>query len=373
MLTGAYLAKQGDTKAQALAEAIRSREAAETQKILGLQFGSPDYKAAVPYPTKPVISEGSDMVDNQKVAMPSVYDQIGQAPDPKQALFEALKAQGQTGKMIGQTLLAQKLKPPEQFNLRENEKRFIYNADTGTTTEIAKGNPKERVASGVNAAAAERLGFPTNPDLWTDQQRQLIDQEVHKKIKAGAPVTTNINTVMGKSLADVGPILNQSMIAAQGAIQSNENVDRIIKAASDKGFYGPGANVQLFAAQLADKSGLGGKDNPTKIKNTRDAVQGLAQLVLQGRKQMRGEGAITQGENTLAEKAISGDIGNLTAAEIVQLANAAKRVNNYTISSHEQKIKYAKSKPETAEAAPYYEVPYYNNSTVEYLGPVKNE
>ena len=109
-------------------------------------------------------------------------------------------------------------------------------------------NPKERVASGVNAAAAERLGFPTNPDLWTPQQRQLIDQEVHRKIKAGAPVTTNINTVMGKSLAEVGPILKDSMIAAQGAIQSNDSVDRIIKAVSDKGFYGPGANVQLFAA-----------------------------------------------------------------------------------------------------------------------------
>ena len=117
MLTGAYLAKQGDTKAQQLAEAIRQREGEETQKILGLQFGSPDYKPAVPYPTKPVISEGSDMLDNQQVTMPPVQNQVGQAPNPSQALMEALKAQGRTGQMIGQTLLAQKLKPPEMINV----------------------------------------------------------------------------------------------------------------------------------------------------------------------------------------------------------------------------------------------------------------
>jgi hypothetical protein len=238
---------------------------------------------------------------------------------------------------------------------------------------IAEGMGEELVATSVNLAAAERLGFPRNPNLWTPQQRAVIDVEVGKKIKAGAPITTNINGVMGKSLGDIGPILKDSMVAAQGAVQSNDTIDKIIKAASDKGFYGPGANIQLFGAQLADKAGYGGKDTQTKIKNTRDSIQGLAQLVLQGRKQMRGEGAIAQAESLLAEKAMSGEIDKLTASEIIQLAKAAQRFNNYTIGSHEQKIKIAKSTPETALAAPYYEVPYYNNSSVEYLGPVKTK
>jgi hypothetical protein len=359
MYQGQRLAEQADTKAASLAEAIRGRNATELQNILNKQFGSADYKPAV----TPEIKR-----DDMGNIMPNIENQVGVAPNKQEAFMAASQARGPQAQALFQTLLANKLSP--KVHTVAQGGALIQENEQGGITPLYQ-NPKERVAAGVNLAAAERLGFPTNPDLWTPQQRQLIDQEVHRKIKAGAPVTTNINTVMGKSLADVGPILKESMIGAQGAIQSNDNIDRIIKAASDKGFYGPGANIQMFGAQLADKSGLGGKDTQAKIKNTRDSIQGLAQLVLQGRKQMRGEGSIAQSESLLAEKAISGEVDKLTAAEIIQIAKAAQRVNNYTISSHEQKIKYARSNPETAPAAPYYEVPYYNNSTVQYLGPAK--
>jgi hypothetical protein len=114
---GKRLLEQGDTKQQALAEAIRGRNATELQDILGKQFGSADYKPAVPYPTKPVISEGSDMVDNQKVVMPPVYNQVGQAPDPNAAFMAASQARSPQGQALFQTLLANKMKPPELTNV----------------------------------------------------------------------------------------------------------------------------------------------------------------------------------------------------------------------------------------------------------------
>jgi hypothetical protein len=359
MLTGAYMAKQGDVQAAKLAEAIRGRNATEAQDIIQTLQGTSNYKPA----QMPQIQR-----DDMGNVMPAIEQQVGQAPDKQAALLKALKSTSPVGQMVANSLITKSLEGPKFHNIAQGAS-LLQETPDGIKSVFT--NPKEMKIPDAVEIAAYRLGINPNPSTWTPEQRKAIDEKILQDKKAGAPVTTNINTVMGKSLADVGPILKDSMIAAQGAIQSNDSVDRIINAASDKGFYGPSANVQLFAAQLADKAGLGGKDNPTKIKNTRDAVQGLAQLVLQGRKQMRGEGSITQGENTLAEKAISGDIGNLTAAEIIQLANAAKRVNNYTISSHEQKIKYAKSNPETAVSAPYYEVPYYNNSGVQYLGPVR--
>ena len=132
MLTGSYLAKQSDTKAAALAEAIRSRNATELQDILGKQFGSADYKAA----EMPQIQR-----DDLGQIMPPVNPQVGQAPDPNAAFMAASQARSPQGQALFQTLLAQKMKPPEQFNLGAEETRYKTNPD-GTITEIATGKGK---------------------------------------------------------------------------------------------------------------------------------------------------------------------------------------------------------------------------------------
>ena len=151
MLTGAYLAKQGDTRATALAEAIRKREGEETQKILGYQFGSPDYKAA----EMPQIQR-----DDLGQIMPPVNPQVGQAPNPQQALIEGLKAQGRTGQMIGQTLLAQKLKPPELINVAQGATVGERGLD-GTFKKLYE-NPKEETPSEAqkNYKLAQIQGYP---------------------------------------------------------------------------------------------------------------------------------------------------------------------------------------------------------------------
>ena len=132
MLTGSYLAKQSDTKAAALAEAIRSRNATELQDILGKQFGSADYKAA----EMPQIQR-----DDLGQVMPPVNPQVGQAPNPNAAFMAASQARSPQGQALFQTLLAQKMKPPEQFNLGAEETRYKTNPD-GTITEIATGKGK---------------------------------------------------------------------------------------------------------------------------------------------------------------------------------------------------------------------------------------
>jgi hypothetical protein len=85
-------------------------------------------------------------------------------------------------------------------------------------------------------------------------------------------------------------------------------------------------------------------------------MQGLAELTLQGRQQMRGQGAITESESKLAERAISGDI-NFTPGEIKQLANAAKRSSEYTYTNYQSKLQNMAKNPDTAGLVPYYEVP----------------
>ena len=95
--------------------------------------------------------------------------------------------------------------------------------------------------------------------------------------------------------------------------------------------------------------------NAEKLVNTRVAIQNLGKLTLAGRQQMHGEGAISNSEGGLAERANSGDI-NFTPAELAQLANAANRVADYQIQMHNQKLQVMRQNPETKSLAPYYEV-----------------
>jgi hypothetical protein len=277
MLTGAYLSKQGDTQQQQLAEAIRGREAKETQKILGLQFGSPDYKPAV----MPQIQR-----DDMGNVMPVVEQQVGQAPDQKQALVEALKSQGRTGQMIGQTLLAQKLKPPEQFNLRENEKRFTYNPDTGTTTEIAKGNPKEiKYPNEIELALSLDRSLPRDPATWTQADADRADARIIRHIKEKRPLNINSTTVLGgeteynkafgKELASQDITL-KSM--AENAPQTLANIKRQQNILEQGNVItGFGADQRLDLARFGQALGLTGKN---VVKDTQQLFAGRASSLL---------------------------------------------------------------------------------------------
>ncbi len=102
--------------------------------------------------------------------------------------------------------------------------------------------------------------------------------------------------------------------------------------------------------------GVTGKDTAETIANTRQAIRGFAELTLQGRKSMRGEGAITESEGKLAERAFSGDIDSLTAQEIKQIANASKRVAEYSITEYNRKLDTLGKNPEMKDIVEFYKV-----------------
>jgi hypothetical protein len=199
-------------------------------------------------------------------------------------------------------------------------------------------------------------GLPQNPAAWNDQQRAYAKQLVESKSKAGAG--GNIYNQMGKSIAgEVGPMMKEAQGIAQAAVKTEDSANRIIQAIdSNKLFTGTGANVRLGVAQLANTLGMGGATLEAKIGNTRQTMQGLAELTLQGRQQMRGEGSITESESKLAERAISGDI-SFTPTEIKQLANAAKRSADYAYNTYQSKLGEMAKNPDTAALVPYYQVP----------------
>ncbi len=242
--------------------------------------------------------------------------------------------------------------------------------DYGGAVDTWRATAKE--LSNINGVAT---------DMWNAQNGQVLAQDPNapffigqdgrpvantayqdyskQKAKAGATqVSTIVNNKMGESLAgQIGPMMKESQLAAEAAIKQMSAAD-VIDRALDTGkvFTGPGANVQMTVTQLADALGMTGADQKEKLKNTRETIQGLAQLTLQGRQQMRGQGAITDSESKLAERAISGDV-SLTAQELRVLTNAARRSGQHVYQEHQRKAQVIQSNPDYAPMAPFYNVP----------------
>jgi hypothetical protein len=164
---------------------------------------------------------------------------------------------------------------------------------------------------------------------------------------------------MGESLGkEIGPMMRDSTIIAEGAVKQVDAAQRIVIAVdSGKLFAGPLASGRVTLAQVSQVMGIGGKDEAEKLANTRQAVRGLAELTLQGRQQMRGQGAITESEGKLAERAMSGDINELTIPEIRQLAKASERAARYNYAEHQRKLKVMQGNPSLSGISPFYEGP----------------
>jgi hypothetical protein len=294
--------------------------------------------------TPDVIPQGQTLLDDQgQMTMGAQQGTAAVAPDPNRALGILMGSRSPQSQALAQALLADQMK-----TIVAPEGSTIYRGGIGGVGETIKGSPKKTSDIQNYEYDVANSGFKGTFNEWLTGQK-----------KAGAS-----NQIMnaGKDFTgQVGDIGKESRISAMGAVQTADAANRIIQAVdSNKLIAGVGADVRLAGAQLADALGLGGEGTTQKIANSRQAMQGLAQLTLQGRKQMRGEGAITQSEGELAQRAMSGDI-NFTKGEIRQLAEAAKRSAKFQYDMHQNIINTMRADPSTKALIPYFDVPTDTN------------
>lgn len=227
-------------------------------------------------------------------------------------------------------------------NKLENTNGVWADPYSGQTVRVGPQDPNKPFGYGADGKVAPNTAF---------QSYEL------SRTRAGAPSVTVKNEVKtGESIAgQIGPMVKDSYTAAQGAVQTADAANRVIQAVdSGKLIAGTMAQGRLSAIQLADTLGVGGKDAFDRIANTRQAVRGLAEMTLQGRKQMSGQGAITESESKLAERAMSGDI-TMTPGEIKQLANASRRAAQFTYEQHQGQLRNMRARPDLQGMAGFYE------------------
>lgn len=165
-----------------------------------------------------------------------------------------------------------------------------------------------------------------------------------------------IDIKMGDSVAgQVGPMLKDSRTATLGAVKMFDAADRIEKAlASEKVNSGPLASQIQTVKQLAQKIGGG---NDESIRQTQQVIRSLAQMSVEARKQLQGQGQVTDSEAKAVAKADAGDIDSLTTGELADLVTLTKRAAHFTAQGHKEMMSTMDSNDGTRGATPFYRVP----------------
>lgn len=348
MLAGAYISNQADEKQLALADRLRKRESEVLGKYMTSMTPVEAKEGGIYGPQGLTTQTTADMYGPNMELNPQ-YKQVapvqGRGADFKGAFEAAMDpyAPAYLKQSAIDMLKTQKLAEGDTLN------RFNFN--TGKLETIGDGG--EKIAPEVRTAA-QALGIRGNPSTWTQQQTDAVRNQM-SAFKRDTANKFDFSNMLGKSaISEVGPMLVASKAAAGSAIQQADAANRILTAVnSNQIFSGAGANQKLQVAQIGQLLGATGNTADEKIANTRSAIQGLAQLTLQGRQQMKGQGAVTESEGALAQRAISGDV-SLTAGEIRQLAEAAKRAGKFQYDQHQSMVgALAKDQP---SAVPYYQL-----------------
>lgn len=332
---GAY-----ERKAKEMAEQLRTRQqgdrSADMTAIAGMLRGAPATSETI-----------VDEQANGGMGAPATIN----APARPGGVDPAMLAQLRSPEMqqMGMQMWADQMKPKAPLKGGPGD-QFL---DPTTYKPIATIPHKPEKPAAVPSAIqeyeyAQKQGFKGSFHEFQISQR-----------KAGASnvqVRTDVKT--GESLAgQVGPMMKDSTAIAEGAVKQVDAARRIVTAVdAGKIITGPTADARLLLKQVGQVLGVGGKDDAEQIANTRTALRGLAELTLQGRQQMKGQGAITESEGKLAEKAMSAEI-SLTAPEIRQLAQASERAARFNYAEHQRKLKVMQENKDLKHVAPFYQGP----------------
>ena len=173
-----------------------------------------------------------------------------------------------------------------------------------------------------------------------------------------------VDIKMGESLGkEIGPMMTESRSSALGAIETLDAVGRA-RTAIDKGMVtlGPTATIRNKIGQVSQMLGVGGADNEERLVNTRNVMRSLAQFSLGARKQLKGQGQVSDFEGKLIVKAESGEIDDMTMPEIKTFLSVTDRLAQRQYEQHQHNLKTMKGNSKLKELAPFYEVPEIKKS-----------
>lgn len=215
---------------------------------------------------------------------------------------------------------------------------------------IASGPPKQDDFQRSLTAAGIMPGTP--------QYQQLMGDWLRKQSTHQPPVNVQVNTekgLYGEIANKLGASVADTRDAAMQAPQTVASIDRVMSALdSGKVIAGPGAAGRTALTQVASMMFPGTAPEESLIQ-TRRAINGMAQLTLDSRQALKGQGAISEGEGALLQRARSGDVENMTVPELKEVMRIMRDKQAYLIKQHNQNAKAVGTNPAAAPLTPFFQ------------------
>lgn len=229
----------------------------------------------------------------------------------------------------------------------EGEIGYSVDPVTGKRTKVAEGGTK-------SGEFSRTLGELMSMDP-SDPRRPMLEKYLQKLMTHPPSSSMVVNAekpLIGSFMTALGTSAGAQRDTAVGAKNSLQTANRLLYSLSQPGIIaGPTADAEIVIRQLAEFGNYGGKDNRERLANTRAAIQAMAQLELDAAAQMKGQGAITEGERALLAKAASGNI-RMTVPELRTLAEIVRKTAQYRIKNYNAYAKRLAELPGLEKVAP---------------------
>lgn len=184
-----------------------------------------------------------------------------------------------------------------------------------------------------------------------------FDQWKKSNARAGATnIVNKIDNKTGESLAgQIGPMAKDSRTRAMGAIKMADSAERLEKAlGSGNVIAGPFASKRMFLNQIGAQMGITGPDSVTQ---TRQVIRALAESSVEARKELQGQGQVTENEAKAVEKAMSGNIDEMTVPELKALVSLNKKAAKFSVEQHKYLLDEMNQNPGLQGVSKFYDVP----------------
>ncbi len=311
------------------AEAMQSGQTNAVQQMLlrqKLQDAKTDRERQTSY---------MDMLRGGPASAPAGAMPAGAMPAPVAGAPAAAPSQGQVNSMVA--------------NLTDQQRAILATMpmEQGMKFLLEQSVPKEDPTSIREYQLAQQQGFTGS----------FLDFKNMVKPSTTVNLPPGPNQFVGGAGGIASKRLEDATNAALAANTTLQTVDRIAPAL-DSAILGPTADYQTVLLRIGSQLGVAGNDATTRLQNTRQVVQGLAQSELDAAAQMRGQGQITEGERALLKRTAAGD-QNMTAAEIRTSMAAMQKLARQRIQSQQSLLKTAQGIEGFGQIAPMFNVEPY--------------
>jgi len=294
------------------------------------------------------------MANNRGVSMDALkqYMDVGSALKPKMTAYKPGDVIFKDGDM-SKPMYSVPEKPDKPAALPSDiqEYQFAQKQDyKGSFLDFQLAKKSAALPSSIQEYQfAKGQGYKGTFEQWDTARKKAGASSV--TVNAEKPLLNSVATGLGKQLDD-------GLASAKSAVASIGTAQRLMSAVdSGKLVSGPGATFRVLGLQVGQMLGVGGNDGKEILANTRNAIQAMAQAELDAAQQMKGQGQITEAERSIIRRAASGDINDLTAPEIKQLAQVMEKTSRYKLSSHKSNVDALGKMPGASSLMPFYQVP----------------